>query len=59
MTYDDRWKKEDEKMTKDWKTKHGNTKIKISKDGDIKVKDESGKVKYDADDNKMKVDTSK
>jgi len=59
MTYDDRWKMEDEKMTKDWKTKHGDTKIKISKDGDIKVKDESGKVKYDADDNKMKVDTSK
>ena len=59
MTYDDRWKMEDEKMMKDWKTKHGDTKIKISKDGDIKVKDESGKVKYDADDKKMKVDTSK
>lgn len=58
MTYDDRWKTEDEKMMKDWKTKHGDTKIKISKDGDIKVKDESGKVKYDGDDKKMKTDTS-
>lgn len=59
VTYNDRWKMEDEKMMKDWKTKNGDTKIKISKDGDIKVKNESGKVKYDADDNKMKVDTSK
>ncbi len=59
MTYDDRWKMEDEKMMKDWKTKNGGTKIKISKDGDIKVKDESGKVKYDADDKKIKTDTSK
>jgi hypothetical protein len=58
MTYDDRWKMEDEKMMTDWKTKNGGTKIKISKDGDIKVKDESGKVKYDGDDNKMKKDSS-
>jgi len=58
MTYDDRWKMEDEKMMTDWKTKNGGTKIKISKDGDIKVKNESGKVKYDGDDNKMKKDSS-
>lgn len=58
VSYDDRWRTEDEKMTKDWKTKNGGTKIKISKDGDIKVKDESGKVKYDADDKKVKTDTS-
>jgi hypothetical protein len=49
---------EDEKMMTDWKTKNGGTKIKISKDGDIKVKNESGKVKYDGDDNKMKKDSS-
>ncbi len=56
-TYEKRWPDAD-KMEKDWKTKIGETKIKVSKDGDIKVKDENGKVKYDADDNKIKVDTS-
>jgi hypothetical protein len=58
VTYENRWKTEDEKMMTDWKTKNGGTKIKISKDGDIKVKDASGKVKYDGDDNKMKKDSS-
>jgi hypothetical protein len=58
-SYDKRWKADDEKMQKSWKEKYGDTKIKVSKDGDIKIKDESGKVKYDADDNKIKTDSSK
>jgi hypothetical protein len=58
VTYDKRWPDND-KMEKDWKKKIGDTKIKVSKDGDIKVKDEDGKVKYDADDNKIKTDSSK
>jgi len=56
VTYDARWKTDDDDMDKSWKMKSGDTKIKVDKDGDIKVKDESGKVKYDADDNKIKVD---
>lgn len=59
VNYDDRWKSDDERMTTDWKKKYGDTKIKISKDGDVKIKDENGKVKYDADDNKVKVDSSR
>lgn len=59
QSYDQRWKSDDEKMEKEWKQKYGDTKVKVSKDGDIKVKDESGKVKYDADDNKIKTDSSK
>jgi hypothetical protein len=60
MTYEQRWPNDATEM-KDWKTKVGNTKIKVSKDGDIKIKDkETGdKVKYDADDNKVKTDTSR
>jgi hypothetical protein len=58
VTYDTRWKTTDENIGKTWKTKSGDTKIKFGKDGDIKVKDESGKTKYDADDNKIKTDTS-
>lgn len=58
VTYDKRWKTDDDNVGKAWKTKSGDTKIKVSKDGDIKVKDESGKVKYDADDNKVKTDSS-
>jgi hypothetical protein len=57
LTYEKRWP-DDVKMEKEWKQKIGDTKIKISKDGDIKIKDEKGKVKYDADDNKIKVDSS-
>lgn len=57
-TYEKRWP-DDDKMQKDWKTKIGDTKIKMSKDGDMKIKDENGKVKYDADDNRIKTDTSK
>jgi len=59
VDYDKRWKTDDEGVTKSWKTKDGNTKIKVSKDGDIKIKDENGKTKYDADDNKIKTDSSK
>lgn len=57
--YDTYWKTKDENITKSWKSKSGNTKIKVGKDGDIKIKDESGKTKYDADDNKIKTDSSK
>ncbi|HVG41461.1 MAG TPA: hypothetical protein VM888_07595 [Chitinophagaceae bacterium] len=59
VTYDQRWKTDDDRMKSDYKKKYGDTKIKVSKDGDIKIKDESGKVKYDADDNKVKTDSSK
>ena len=58
VTYDKRWKTDDENIDKSWKTKSGDTRIKVSKDGDIKIKDESGKTKYDADDNKVKSDTN-
>jgi hypothetical protein len=56
VTYDAYWKAKDEKISSDWKTKSGDTKIKVSKDGDVKIKDEEGKTKYDADDNKVKTD---
>ena len=58
VTYDAYWKSRDENMSKSWKSKSGDTKIKVSKDGDIKIKDESGKLKYDADDNKIKTDSN-
>jgi hypothetical protein len=57
MTYEKRWP-DDQKMEKDWKTKVGDTKIKVSKDGDIKIKDNDGKTKIDADDGKVKTDSS-
>jgi hypothetical protein len=59
VNYDKRWKTKDADMGKTWKAKSGDTKIKFDKDGDIKLKDESGSVKYDADDNKVKTDSSK
>ena len=59
VTYEKRWKVKDDDMGKSWKAKSGDTKIKFDKDGDIKVKDESGKTKYDADDNKVKTDSSR
>ena len=59
VNYDQRWKTDDDKVGKSWKTKSGDTKIKVSKDGDIKIKDESGKVKYDADDKKVKTEDDK
>jgi hypothetical protein len=58
VSYDKRWKTSDENIGKSWKSKSGDTKIKFGKDGDIKVKDESGKTKYDADDKKVKTDSS-
>lgn len=59
MTYDDTWKSEDEKLEQDWKVKNGDTKIKVSKDGDVKIKDEQGKTKVDGETGKVKVDSSK
>ncbi len=56
VSYDTYWKSKDENISKSWKTKSGDTKIKVSKDGDIKIKDENGKTKYDADDKKVKTD---
>lgn len=57
VTYDAYWKPRDENLDKTWKSKSGDMKIKFGKDGDVKMKDESGKTKYDADDNKVKTDS--
>lgn len=59
VTYDKRWPNNDETINKTWKAKSGDTKIKFDKDGDAKYKDDSTRLKYDADDNKMKSDSSK
>lgn len=59
VDYDARWKDKDDNLSKTWKSKSGDVKIKFGKDGDIKIKDKDGKTKYDADDNKIKTDTSK
>jgi hypothetical protein len=59
VTYEERWKDDDARMAEEWKKKYGDTKVKVSKDGDIKVKDEKGDIKYDADDNKIKTDDEK
>jgi hypothetical protein len=59
VAYDKRWSNNDEAISKTWKAKSGNAKIKFDKDGDVKYKDDSTRVKYDADDNKMKSDSSK
>ena len=59
VTYDKRWSSNDSKISESWKTKSGDTKIKFSKDGDIKIKDDTSKLKYDADDRKVKSDSSK
>jgi hypothetical protein len=40
-------------------SKSGNAKIKFDKDGDIKYKDDSTRIKYDADDHKVKKDSLK
>lgn len=57
VNYDKRWKTDDEKRSKDWKTRIGDTKIKVGEDGDVKIKDKSTgeKVKYDADKDTVKV----
>ncbi|MBD0331295.1 MAG: hypothetical protein ICV66_01440 [Chitinophagaceae bacterium] len=61
VTYEQRWRDEDMRLQNDWKQKFGDTKIKVSKDGDIKVKDKSTgeKAKFDADDDKVKTDSTK
>jgi hypothetical protein len=59
VTYDKRWSSNEETLTKSWKAKSGNAKIKFDKDGDVKYKDDSTRLKYDADDNKVKKDSSK
>lgn len=59
VTYDKRWTTNDETINKTWKSKSGDAKIKFDKDGDVKYKDDSTKLKYDADDNKVKTDSSK
>jgi hypothetical protein len=58
VSYDKAWRVKDDKLHNDWKMKNGDTKIKVSKDGDIKVKDENGKVKYDANSGKVKTDSA-
>jgi hypothetical protein len=58
VDYDVRWKEEDTRLKDSWKQKYGDTKIKVNKDGDVKVKDESGKTKYDAEKNKVKTDST-
>lgn len=57
VNYDKAWKQKDDKLHNDWKLKSGDAKIKVSKDGDIKMKDENGKVKYDANSGKVKTDS--
>jgi len=59
VAYDKRWSASDETLNKTWKAKSGDAKIKFDKDGDIKYKDDSTRLKYDADDNKVKSDSSK
>jgi hypothetical protein len=59
VTYDKAWSTTDETISKGWKSKSGGAKIKFDKDGDVKYKDDSTKMKYDADDNKIKTDSSK
>ncbi|HTM93920.1 MAG TPA: hypothetical protein VL095_15975 [Flavisolibacter sp.] len=59
VSYDKAWSTNDETINKTWKAKSGDAKIKFDKDGDIKYKDDSTKLKYDADDNKIKTDSSK
>jgi hypothetical protein len=59
VDYDARWKTDDTKMEEDWKKKYGDTKVKISKDGDVKIKDEKGKTKVDGETGKVKTDSSR
>jgi hypothetical protein len=59
VAYDKVWSTDDATINKTWKAKSGDAKIKFDKDGDIKYKDDSTRIKYDADDNKIKTDTSK
>ena len=60
ITYDERFPN-DATEQKAWKEKVGNIKYKVDGDGDIKIKNkETGeKIKYDASDNEVKVDSSR
>jgi hypothetical protein len=58
VTYDQRWSNVDENIDKTWKAKSGDVKIKFDKDGDIKYKEDSTRIKYDADDDQIKTDSS-
>lgn len=54
VDYDAKWKADDEKMSKKWKSKDGETKIKVEKDGDMKIKQGDEKIKIDEDGVKKK-----
>ncbi len=56
MNYDDRWKTDDETMMNEWKTKEGNMKTEVERDGDMKMKDENMKIKTERDGD-MKIKT--
>lgn len=53
VDYDTKWKKDDD----EWKMKSGDTKIKVEKDGDIKIKDGDSKTKIDGEDGSTKTKT--
>ena len=59
VSYDKEWRIKDNNLDKSWKAKNGDIKIKFGADGDIKVKDENGKTKYNADKGTVKTDSSK
>jgi hypothetical protein len=59
VSYDKEWRIKDNNIDKSVKAKNGDIKIKFGADGDIKVKDESGKTKYNADKGTVKTDSSK
>lgn len=52
--YDSRWKKDDSDKEMKWKSKDGETKIKVEKDGDMKIKQGDEKIKIDEDGVKKK-----
>ncbi len=49
VDYNTRYKADDEKMNKKWKSKDGEIKIKTEKDGDMKIKVGDEKIKVDED----------
>lgn len=59
VDYDRLWKAEDTKRGEEWKMKVGDTKIKVEKDGDMKVKTPDGKYKVDEEGSKLKTDDKK
>src|SRR5688500_4075981 len=54
VDYDRLWKDEDAKRGEEWKMKVGDTKIKVEKDGDMKIKSPDGKYKVDEEGSKLK-----